>query len=139
MEYSLSILGGSLSIQLRLAAGKLISAYRAPILAPVCNRCVVGSCIRVCSSLPPQQENTFTDWKFCRLTPGLRSRVRLSEPSLFPMPVEHGPLSPDWDWEPLLIWTATWLILPVVICLSQRLSHACLSTSLTKVKPRMAH
>ena len=33
----------------------------------------------------------------------------------------------------------TWLILPVVICLSQRLSHACLSTSLSKVKPRMAH
>ena len=25
------------------------------------------------------------------------------------------------------------------ICLSQRLSHACLSTSLIKVKPRMAH
>ena len=33
----------------------------------------------------------------------------------------------------------TWLILPVVICLSQRLSHACLSTSQSKVKPRMAH
>ena len=33
----------------------------------------------------------------------------------------------------------TWLMLPVVICLSQRLSHACLSTNLTKVKPRMAH
>ena len=33
----------------------------------------------------------------------------------------------------------TWLILPVVICLSQRLSHACPSTSLIKVKPRMAH
>ena len=31
-----------------------------------------------------------------------------------------------------------WLILPVVICLSQRLSHACLSASRTKVKPRMA-
>ena len=27
--------------------------------------------------------------------------------------------------------TAIWLILPVVICLSQRLSHACLSTSLS--------
>ena len=42
----------------------------------------------------------------------------------------------------LHVWTSardTWLILPVVICLSQRLSHACLSTSLTKVKPRMAH
>ena len=32
-----------------------------------------------------------------------------------------------------------WLILPVVICLSQRLSHACLSTNSCTVKPRMAH
>jgi len=31
------------------------------------------------------------------------------------------------------------LILPVVICLSQRLSHACLSISLYTVKLRMAH
>lgn len=34
---------------------------------------------------------------------------------------------------------ATWLILPVVICLSQRLSHACLSTRLYTAKLRMAH
>ena len=34
---------------------------------------------------------------------------------------------------------ATWLILPVVICLSQRLSHACLSISTYTVKLRMAH
>lgn len=34
---------------------------------------------------------------------------------------------------------ATWLILPVVICLSQRLSHACLSISNCTVKLRMAH
>jgi hypothetical protein len=33
----------------------------------------------------------------------------------------------------------TWLILPVVICLSQRLSHACLSISNHTVKLRMAH
>jgi hypothetical protein len=33
----------------------------------------------------------------------------------------------------------TWLILPVVICLSQRLSHACLSISKYTVKLRMAH
>ena len=33
----------------------------------------------------------------------------------------------------------TWLILPVVICLSQRLSHACLSTGFGTAKPRMAH
>ena len=35
--------------------------------------------------------------------------------------------------------TKFWLILPVVICLSQRLSHACLSTSENKVKPQKAH
>ena len=35
---------------------------------------------------------------------------------------------------------ATWLILPVVICLSQRLSHACLSMrGLNTLKLRMAH
>ena len=32
----------------------------------------------------------------------------------------------------------TWLILPVVICLSQRLSHACLSVN-NVMKLRMAH
>jgi len=31
------------------------------------------------------------------------------------------------------------LILPVVICLSQRLSHACLSISIIIAKLRMAH
>jgi len=31
------------------------------------------------------------------------------------------------------------LILPVVICLSQRLSHACLSINLYMVTLRMAH
>ena len=39
----------------------------------------------------------------------------------------------------LIPLTVTWLILPVVICLSQRLSHARVSKSLAKVKPRMAH
>ena len=32
-------------------------------------------------------------------------------------------------WAPPGVSVATWLILPVVICLSQRLSHACLSIS----------
>ena len=39
----------------------------------------------------------------------------------------------------LRVRSATWLILPVVICLSQRLSHAGLSMSRNKVRPRMAH
>ena len=36
-------------------------------------------------------------------------------------------------------WWDTWLILPVVICLSQRLSHACLSISFYTVKLQTAH
>ena len=40
---------------------------------------------------------------------------------------------------PLLQRVVTWLILPVVICLSQRLSHACLSIAIRTVKLRMAH
>jgi hypothetical protein len=39
----------------------------------------------------------------------------------------------------LVVYSQTWLILPVVICLSQRLSHACLSISFYTVKLRMAH
>ena len=39
----------------------------------------------------------------------------------------------------LFVPVVTWLILPVVICLSQRLSHACLSISTCTVKLRMAH
>ena len=54
--------------------------------------------------------------------------------SLF-LNVDYGP-SRNSPWGgfglvPTHVRTATWLILPVVICLSQRLSHACLSTSLT--------
>ena len=41
--------------------------------------------------------------------------------------------------ERVSVSAATWLILPVVICLSQRLSHACLSTNFYTVKLRMAH
>ena len=45
-----------------------------------------------------------------------------------------------WDSDALnKVTEATWLILPVVICLSQRLSHACLSISFHLVKPQMAH
>ena len=39
----------------------------------------------------------------------------------------------------LLTKIATWLILPVVIRSSQRLSHACLSINIYTVKLRMAH
>ena len=53
----------------------------------------------------------------------------------------------DSPWEMVIVLStgamtrmkATWLILPVVICLSQRLSHACLSINCYTVKLRMAH
>lgn len=35
--------------------------------------------------------------------------------------------------------SANWLILPVVICLSQRLSHACIRSHPSMVNLRMAH
>ena len=38
-----------------------------------------------------------------------------------------------------IVTKVTWLILPVVICLSQRLSHASVRTSSRTVKLRMAH
>ena len=47
------------------------------------------------------------------------------------------PLGVDVDL--LVSKVVTWLILPVVICLSQRLSHACLSISNYTAKLRMAH
>ena len=43
------------------------------------------------------------------------------------------------EWPAMLLSLFTWLILPVVICLSQRLSHACLSINFNMVKLRMAH
>ena len=46
----------------------------------------------------------------------------------------------DWVLPAPVCWRiVTWLILPVVICLYQRLSHACLSRSTSTVKLRMAH
>jgi hypothetical protein len=50
-----------------------------------------------------------------------------------PAPRRHGGAGGE------ALTIVTWLILPVVICLSQRLSHACLSISNYTVKLRMAH
>jgi hypothetical protein len=49
-----------------------------------------------------------------------------------------------WNWwrvfvRSLSYYFAIWLILPAVICLSQRLSHACPSSRPCTAKPRMAH
>ena len=45
----------------------------------------------------------------------------------------------DRKWEGNDLFIVTWLILPAIICLSQRLSHACLSISVYTAKLRMAH
>jgi hypothetical protein len=44
-------------------------------------------------------------------------------------------VTPRWD----SVLIDTWLILPAVICLFQRLSHACLRISLKMVNLRTAH
>ena len=99
-----------------------------------------GGLLSPCECFSVQKpENTNTDGKVCQLTrvpPHSNSRNLVVPESLNSGPV--GCLRTS-RWLPTHVRTATWLILPVVICLSQRLSHACLSTSLTKVKPRMAH
>jgi hypothetical protein len=57
-----------------------------------------------------------------------------------PVSPSRGRLWPGDQAAPAVCFTiVTWLILPVVICLSQRLSHACLSISNHTVKLRMAH
>ena len=44
-------------------------------------------------------------------------------------PMDSGGLAQPWQCQAEKFMIVTWLILPVVICLSQRLSHACLSVN----------
>lgn len=69
----------------------------------------------------------------------LRNRSRDALPLARPSRCDDGRASPSLTRESGRTHEAPWLILPVVICLSQRLSHACLSACRIKVKPRMAH
>ena len=68
----------------------------------------------------------------------VRTRVRLIGQSLFSANAELYITTPGLNNRRCMM-IDTWLILPAVICLSQRLSHACLCTSRIMVKPRMAH
>jgi hypothetical protein len=54
-------------------------------------------------------------------------------------PIVTSSPAPSYSGQDISAQIVTWLILPVVICLSQRLSHACLSISVYTVKLRMAH
>ena len=77
--------------------------------------------------------------EICQLTTGPLSLDFGDPPGSSLLQLELGPATEISYRDLIQFRTVTWLILPVVICLSQRLSHACPSTSLTKVKPRMAH
>ena len=84
----------------------------------------------------------FEEIRRCRQTSSFVTKRLLSKScrqslrALLVWPVEgKGEQSRD----PEAATKATWLILPVVICLSQRLSHACLSINFYTVKLRMAH
>ena len=102
---------------------------------------VIGSVVRATASQLPSENVDLRTGNFVGrrrdLSPG---RFCYRNLVCFRIRVERRASRRVWRQRiPSLDRTATWLILPVVICLSQRLSHACLSTSLTKVKPRMAH
>ena len=89
----------------------------------------------------PEQSKTLSDLVLLRnkesATKGVIAGVVLCVGrSVFFLPDAHHQQQ---LWRRCYLSVATWLILPVVICLSQRLSHACLSTSRIKAKPRMAH
>merc|ERR1711892_422798 len=100
----------------------------------------MGAPISVCLLFLAQPGTILTDGKiaccrgslsFCRASPPpgsvfeLHASTDTGERSLFSELGRVGvcPVTTS------SFWTAIWLILPVVICLSQRLSHACLSTS----------
>ena len=73
-----------------------------------------------CSLLQPRRIHGWAiDWGTCwvLILPGGIS------------PMNSGGLDPSWRGQAEWFWIVTWLILPVVICLSQRLSHACLSVN----------
>ena len=99
--------------------------------------------ISVCLSFPTQSGTTNTDRKvvYCRGSLCFRWELLPKNAVCFWEALSVNWIGPCWVYSHTTcsVWTVIWLILPVVICLSQRLSHACLSTSLTKVKPRMAH
>jgi hypothetical protein len=63
--------------------------------------------------------------------PQLCRPVCLNSPtnSVLQARASQGAMAAARTWQRVWVKVATWLILPVVICLSQRLSHACLSIS----------
>ena len=92
----------------------------------------VASSPRACSPVQNVRLGDFVLWVCVRVV--LAGLVRALGVGSFPSSFARRWLRPS----PGVSW-ATWLILPVVICLSQRLSHACLSISDYTVKLRMAH
>ena len=109
-------------------------------------------CCKACDSAELQVSLTLTS----ALAPAQRvvpdncethaSEQSLLVNTLYPKPLLHddklvagGPRTAGLTYDVIVTKAATWLILPVVICLSQRLSHACLSISIYTAKLQTAH
>jgi hypothetical protein len=84
----------------------------------------------LCSG-PPRGKLSGGNWMVVRcLTRSVsRASIRCSAPSGALPSVNNSTLAGRGSASALPLKIVTWLILPVVICLSQRLSHACLSIS----------
>ena len=112
----------------RLSSSLVGSNVRAIVSLCLARKYIYGREICLLSLGPPSLES----WRSALVTCMYDSRIAAA-------PTWYGPRDLKTSRVFLMFRTATWLTMPVVICLSQRLSHACPSTSLTKVKPRMAH
>jgi hypothetical protein len=105
------------------------------------------SCRRTCRPRSGElRGGRWTPWGARTTGPGLEMRGApggLAPCGAGPLVTFASPLLLHRSWRPLRparsATMVTWLILPVVICLSQRLSHACLSISNYTAKLRMAH
>ena len=128
----------------KAAPGGLCSMCRSLIARGVHRRNTYITRERACR-VPPAHPGRWPggDTETCRASLEGREPPRRQLPSATGKPPGEGELetpsrSPHPD-PPQNRHVITWLILPVVICLSQRLSHACVSTGRSKAKPRMAH
>ena len=120
------------SSETQTARAKQRSDERRPRGEVVCER-ARGASLPLSTGPREAHPSRFRIEHVCKSTAHIRVA---SEP-----PLDRGARAPAWKGPfPSSFSHRGYLVDPASsICLSQRLSHACLSTSLSKVKPRMAH
>ena len=94
-------------------------------------------CNEACDRRDPIQASSFAAWVLTPAQSLIRTGAKPMRGRIVPQPTEASSKHSNIERCPphggaALSSAVTWLILPVVICLSQRLSHACLSISIVQ-------